>query len=93
MAKKSRDSKSGKQATKKVMTERKGDVAFVKSQIRQLPGWPNVQVKDWMGIVVRHYRLEANLTTKDPLYQTFKRHVANAKSYEVAKARQRQKDG
>ena len=60
---------------------RKGNETWVKEQIRALPGWPYVKVRDWKQIVVDHYRLRESLTTKHRLYQLYKKFVANAKSY------------
>ena len=65
---------------------RKGNEARVKEQIRALPGWPNLKVKDWRPIVVGHYRLQEGFTTKHKLYQLFKKFVANAKNYDLNKA-------
>ena len=47
---------------------RKGNETWVKEQIRALPGWPNVKVRDWKQIVVDHYRLRESLTTEHRLY-------------------------
>ena len=90
MAKKSKQTKAVKKPAKRALTERKGNVAWVKEQLRALPGWPNLRVRDWKQIVVDHHRIEGGLTSRHPTYLRYSKFISNAKFYGHVKASKEQ---
>ena len=90
MAKKRNRTSAKKTTAPKVAKERKGNAALVKRQLRRLPSWPNLRVRDWKQIVVDHYRPRHGLTSTSALYVQFKKFVANAKNYSLTKASKEQ---
>ena len=86
MAKKSKQTKAEKKPVNRALTERKGKVAWVKEQLKALPGWPHLKVKDWKQIVVDHYKPRHGLTSRHPTYLKYSRFISNAKFYGHVKA-------
>ena len=90
MAKKSKQTKDVKKPVNRTLTERKGNVAWVKEQLRALPGWPHLKVRDWKPLVVDHHRLKGGLTSRHPTYLRYSKFISNAKFYGLAKASKEQ---
>ena len=90
MAKKSKQTKDVKKPVNRTLTERKGNVAWVKEQLKALSGWPNLKVHDWKPLAVDHHRLKGRLTSRHPTYLKYSKFIYNAKFYGLAKVSKEQ---
>ena len=81
MAKKSKQTKAVNKPVNRSLTKRKGNVAWVKEQLKALPGWPNLKVRDWKPLVVDHHGLKNGLTSRHPIYLRYSRFICGAKFY------------
>ena len=53
-----------------VAKERSGRMDELKKKVSDIAGFPDIKVKDWMPVVMLHYRLSEKLKSSDSCYWT-----------------------
>ena len=79
MAPRKRSVKKQSKQTRVVIKERKGREAELKVKLKAISGFPDIKVKDWMPVVMEHYRLDEKLPRSDSRYRTVHDFCKNAK--------------
>ena len=70
MAPRKRSVKKQSKQSRMVCKERKGRLTELKEKLRAIQGFPDIKVKDWMPVVMQHYRLGEKLQPSDSRYRT-----------------------
>ena len=63
-----------------IVHERSGDDKELKDKIKDLDGFPNIKVKDWMPLVMSHYNLYEKLPSSDKRYWKINDFCKNART-------------
>ena len=65
-----RSVKKQSKQSRMVCKERKGRLMELKEKLKAIEGFPDIRVKDWMPVVMQHYRLGQKLQRSDSRYMT-----------------------